>query len=206
MSTECPCPGSLQTPWLIQLEPSREGIPQDLKPPFRGVRGWLGSAGGTDRGGGPGDKSTSSSRAEFGLCLYGAGGALCGHGHPAGAAFLGVSRACTPAEAAPLRARLPHAGTAAVKTGVGPAGESRGRAPEKGEGSWGTSSQRGHGRGNPGSVCSPGLCPLPSSQSAQLSQCPAAFPTLVQAAWGGSETPRTAPAWTGRGVSVITRV
>lgn len=201
MSTECPCPGSLQTPWLIQLEPSREGIPQDLKPPFRGVRGWLGSAGGTDRGGGPGDKSTPSSGAEFRLCLYGAGGALCGHGHPAGAAFLGVSRACTPAEAAPLRARLPHAGTAAVKTGVGLAGESRGRAPEKGEGSWGISSQRGHGGGKSRECLQPR-----SVSSAQLSQCPAAFPALVQAAWGGSVTPRTAPGWTGRGVSVITRV
>lgn len=201
MSTECPCPGSLQTPWLIRLEHSREGIPQDLKPPFRGVRGWLGSAGGTDWGGGRGIKAPPAAGLSFG-CAFTGLGVLC--------AVTGTQQglrswAC-PGPA--LRQKLPRSelGCRTQVLGVGLAGESRGRAPEKGGGSWGTSSQRGHGRGNPGSVCSPGLCPLPSSQSAQLSQCPAALPALVQAAWGGSVTPRTAPAWTGRGVSVITWV
>lgn len=49
--------------------------------------------------------------------------------------------------------------------------------------------EREHGKGRPGSACSPGLDPLPSSPPGQLSQCPAASHTPVQAVWAGSVAP-----------------
>lgn len=205
MSTECPCPGSLQIPWLIQLEPSREGIPQDLKPPFRGVRGWLGSAGGTDWGGGPGDKNTSSSRAQFWLCLYRGWGCFVRSRAP--------SRGCVPGRVPGLHSGrscpAPSSAATCRYCGCENGGGTGRRKPRKGP---------GEGRGELGNQQPERAregksreCLQPRSvSSAQLPVCPvvpvSSGVSNPGAAWGGSVTPRTAPGWIDRGVSVITRV